>query len=124
VIPNEGRVAMLRSLCSDAMTLCLFTVGPAPDQEFASLGQFTPASGTTMRKLEYRDWRIDEERVEAAADKQTFAFSATGEKMLGYYLAGRRDQNLLAFEYFKDPVPINSTDDTVSVRPRIVLNKG
>lgn len=112
---------MLRALVEHPMLICLFSGGPEGGDDAASLKSFTPTANTEHKRLEFRDWRIDEELVEAAADKQIFRFKAPAGRVLGYYIMTRKDEAIICYERFTDPVPVNSSEDTVAVRPRVIV---
>jgi len=119
--PREGRVATLRLLCAEPMFLCLFTKGPVAGKDECSIQDFTPSKASQMRPMSMRDWLIDEEKVTAMADKRTFGFSSVGEKILGWYMILKKDSLVIGYDYFQDSYKINSTDDKVGARPRLML---
>lgn len=123
MMPNEGRVAMLRALTEKQIVLCLFVKGPKPQEEFCSADDFAQPKHYQPIELSARDWAVDEENVVATADKKTFSFSAPAGKMAGWVMLTKRDRLVVGYDYFADPVPINSKDDTVGVRPRVVVQR-
>ncbi|MDH4172181.1 MAG: hypothetical protein OEW90_00950 [Betaproteobacteria bacterium] len=119
--PKEGRVLLLRLLITEPMQLCLFTKGPNRKNDNASRSDFILPKSTQMHALQFRDWLVDEEAIIARADKRTFSFSAAGEKIAGWYLATKKDQVIVGYDYYPEPYPVNSIEDKVAVRPVLAL---
>lgn len=120
MIQSEALILMLRGLVERQMRIGLFVKGPAEDSMEAISTEFEHADAEA-KSMAKRDWLVDEDRIIATADKRTFNFKGPAGKILGWYLETVKDKTVLSFEYFKDPVPINSSEDTVSVTPRIEL---
>jgi hypothetical protein len=119
MMPNEGRVAMLRALLEQPMVLSLFTKGPARDNDFATAHDFTLAISTKPMAVEFRAWIVDEENAQATLEKKTFTFASAGEHIAGWVLRTRKENRVVGLDHFASPYPINSKDDKLSVRPKL-----
>lgn len=121
MIPYEGLVAILDATIGKAMLLCLFTDGP--NEMTARFKDFTEAQHYEPRRVTRRDWLVDQEKAEATLDKHTFKFERPAGKMKGWMLRTVEDGTVVAFDHFADPYPINSDEDTVSVRASLRLRQ-
>jgi hypothetical protein len=120
MIPNEGLVAALQAIVEKPMLLCLFSEAPE-NAELATYADFKEPSAYEPFPVERRMWRIDQAAVEAALDRHVFRFKAPTPQVAGWLLMLRTDRTVLSFNRFARPYPINSSEDTIAVRARIVL---
>lgn len=117
MMPREGKVQLLRLLCEQPMNLAVFVAGPKNGVDIVSAVDFNLAGSTSPHSLAFRDWLIDEENLVAKADKRTFSFKSTGEKIAGWCLTTKKDRVVVGYHNFEEPYTINSVEDTVGVRP-------
>jgi hypothetical protein len=115
----DGLLDALESIASRPMECRLFTNEPDGDVLYAS--DLEEPQHYKPVTVEPSRWKIDAENLSMTADRLEFSFSGKAGKIAGYFLS--RNGRVLNYELFMDPVPINSVEDKIGVRPRILAKR-
>lgn len=115
---REALLEMLHMMIDKPITLALFANVP---MKGANLSEFRRPPNCHDITLSRSDWAVNPATVQANGNKQTFKFSDRAGKVQGYVLALAGTGVVLDYKRFVEPYPINSSDDEISVTPRLRL---
>jgi len=115
----DGLLDALESIASRPMECRLFVNEPDGDVLYATDLEEPPNYKPVV--VDPAAWHVDNQNLSITANPIEFSFSGKAGKIAGYFLT--RGARVLNYELFMDPVPINSKEDKIKVRPRILAKR-
>lgn len=115
----DGLLDALESIAARPMECRLYV--NEPDGDVVWLSDLEQATNYDPVTVPPDAWKIDENTLSMTADAVEFSFSGKAGKIAGYFLT--RAGRVLSYEPFMDPIPINSKQDRIKVRPRILAKR-
>lgn len=115
MMTTDGLIAVLEGLTAKPVLLCLYV--NEPDGDVVRRADFEEPNTYTPITIEPGQWKINRQSFFATAEKTSFPFTGKAGKVVGYFIV--RDDVVLDYQPFLDPIPINTNEDIIHVRPRI-----
>jgi len=119
MLTKDGLLTALESTIENEITVGLYVNEPDGDAVLRS--DLEESKNYQPQKLNRAQWAVDEQKLEATADRVVFKFSGKAGKIVGYFLEARG--RVITYEPFMDPLPVNTNEDVIRVRPRIMAKR-
>lgn len=116
---REALLVLLEMLVKRQMILAIYVQAP----KYGNIRDFRRHPTSSDIVLERENWAINPATMTANGEKQRFTFTDRGPKAVGYVLAFKDTGVVIEHKGFLEPYPINSSDDSISITPRIRLTK-
>jgi hypothetical protein len=119
MITRDGLMLAIERLIGDGLELGLYV--NELDGQDVRLSDIKQPKNYAMIKVPQSSWNLDPVNSAATASKQRFKFGGKAGYISGYFI--KSGERLISYEPFMDPIPINSNEDVIGVRPRLFARK-
>jgi hypothetical protein len=119
MITRDGLMTAVERLLGEGLEVGLYQ--NELDGSDVRLSDVKQPKNYSMVMVPASKWTKDPARMSATAEKQELKFSGKAGHVIGYFL--KSGDRLISYEPFMDPIPINSDEDVIYVRPRLFARR-